>query len=308
MENKGFIFVLMPFADTYNDIYHYGIKKTINECGYYCERVDEQTFEGTILSRIYNQIQKADLVISDMTDRNPNVFYETGYAHALQKKVILLTQKEDDIPFDLKHYPHVIYNGNIKFLADELGRKINWYSKHDKQKFETSYFLEIFNEGNIVIDNSIVTGHRIEVLNEDFDDLSYKNLNESEKKKLKSNAVYSLKLEFYNKGTSDIDDINEIALILENSYKNEEVFLHDFFTDKISKLPNNKVLLKLDSFTNSYDGLHPQSWDSTVINLGRRRHFQKIPKEATLRLFTKSGIRDTSFQIKFKSSRINEDL
>jgi hypothetical protein len=53
-------------------------------------------YEGTILQRIYNQIAKADIIVSDMTGKNPNVFYETGYAHALNKQVILLTQNKED--------------------------------------------------------------------------------------------------------------------------------------------------------------------------------------------------------------------
>jgi len=39
-----------------------------------------------------------------MTGRNPNVFYETGYAHALNKQVILLTQNADDrVAFKVIH-------------------------------------------------------------------------------------------------------------------------------------------------------------------------------------------------------------
>ena len=80
---KPFVFVLMPFDDEFRDIYEVGIKPACEKAGAYAERVDEQIFTESILDRIYNQISKADLIISDMTGRNPNVFYETGYAHAL---------------------------------------------------------------------------------------------------------------------------------------------------------------------------------------------------------------------------------
>ncbi len=123
---KPFVFVLMPFSTDFDDIYRYGIKKACEEQGAYCERVDEQMFDGTILDRIYNQIARADVIISDMTGRNANVFYETGYAHALKKKVILLTQSSDDIPFDLKHYTHIVYQGKISNLAEQLGPRVAW--------------------------------------------------------------------------------------------------------------------------------------------------------------------------------------
>jgi nucleoside 2-deoxyribosyltransferase len=93
---KPFVFVLMPFGDTYTEIYKLGIKAACEKAGAYCERVDEQIFAESILARIYNQIAKADIIVSDMTGKNPNVFYETGYAHALNKQVILLTQNSDD--------------------------------------------------------------------------------------------------------------------------------------------------------------------------------------------------------------------
>ena len=95
---KPFVFVLMPFDPAFIDVYQLGIKTACERAGAYAERPDEQIFTESILQRIYNQIAKADVIVADMTDRNPNVFYEVGYAHALGKVVVLLTQNKDDIP------------------------------------------------------------------------------------------------------------------------------------------------------------------------------------------------------------------
>jgi len=124
--HKPFVFVLMPFSPEFDDIYRFGIKKACEDLGCYCERVDEQMFDGSILDRIYNQINHADVVVADMTGRNANVFYETGYAHALNKRVVLLTQNESDIPFDLKHYSHLVYSGKISALAEMLTPRLAW--------------------------------------------------------------------------------------------------------------------------------------------------------------------------------------
>ena len=123
---KPFVFVLMPFDQSFDDVYRFGIKETCNEVGAYAERVDEQMYDERILDRIYNQIAKADIVVADMTGRNANVFYETGYAHALDKRVILLTQRADDIPFDLKDRPHIVYNRSIAQLKPELAKWLSW--------------------------------------------------------------------------------------------------------------------------------------------------------------------------------------
>lgn len=130
---KPFCFVLMPFDKAFNDVYEFGIKGACEDAGVYCERVDEQIFLGSMLDRIYNQISTADLLVADMTGRNPNVFYEVGYAHALGKNVILLTQHAEDIPFDLKHFPHVVYGGQIKDLRGELSPRVKHFAFEAKK-------------------------------------------------------------------------------------------------------------------------------------------------------------------------------
>lgn len=127
---KPFVFVLMPFAPEFDDVYSIGIKDACKKAGAYCERLDEQIFRENMLERIYNQIAKADLIVADMTGRNPNVFYEVGYAHALGKTVILLTRDGVDIPFDLKHHYHLVYEGSITKLKEELQKRIRYHISH----------------------------------------------------------------------------------------------------------------------------------------------------------------------------------
>ncbi len=90
------------------------------------ERVDEQIYREGILDRIYRQIEVADVVVADMTGKNPNVFYEVGYAHAKGKLTILLTSNADDIPFDLKHRRHVVYGESISTLRERLKQELEW--------------------------------------------------------------------------------------------------------------------------------------------------------------------------------------
>ena len=121
-----FAFVIMPFSNEWRDTYELGIKPACEAAGVQCARVDEQIFLESILERIYGEIERADLVISEMTGRNPNVFYETGFAHGLGKPVLLLTRTADDIPFDLRHHPHIVHGGSISRLKDELYKRVRW--------------------------------------------------------------------------------------------------------------------------------------------------------------------------------------
>lgn len=116
----------MPFDKIFDDRYHLGIKETAKELGILAERVDEQIYREGILDRIYRQIEVADVVVADMTGKNPNVFYEVGYAHAKGKLTILLTSDADDIPFDLKHRRHVVYGESISALRERLKQELEW--------------------------------------------------------------------------------------------------------------------------------------------------------------------------------------
>lgn len=159
MAPKPFVFVLMPFDASFNDVYALGIKPACEASGAYCERVDEQIFQESILQRIYNQISKADVIVADMTGRNANVFYETGYAHALGKHVILLTQRDSDIPFDLKHYPHIIYGGSIAGMKQDLERRVRWCIERPNQSPQSlTSSLEIYVNGM-----KIEGGERIDI-------------------------------------------------------------------------------------------------------------------------------------------------
>jgi len=103
-------FILMPFNQSFNDVYILFIKATLENVGYKVVRVDDITSQQSILSDIIQGIESADLVVADLTDLNANVFYELGIAHALDKDVILLTQAIEEIPFDLRSYRVLEYS------------------------------------------------------------------------------------------------------------------------------------------------------------------------------------------------------
>ncbi|MFC1822989.1 restriction endonuclease [Thermodesulfobacteriota bacterium] len=118
--NKKYAFILMPFHESFDDIYWFGIRGAVEDAGLYCERADEIQYTGGVIEKIVNQIKKADVVIAEMSDMNPNVFYEVGIAHTMGKKVALVVKNIKDIPFDLRNQNHIVYNGKIKVLRSNL--------------------------------------------------------------------------------------------------------------------------------------------------------------------------------------------
>jgi len=103
------VFVLMPFRDEHYAIYERAIKPTLEELGCLVEHAKDANTVERIVDAIFTQIARAKFLIADTTGKNPNVFYEVGYAHALGKKVILIVQDTQDIPFDVAGLRHIPY-------------------------------------------------------------------------------------------------------------------------------------------------------------------------------------------------------
>ena len=103
------VFVLMPFLPEMLPIYTDHIKKVCNDLNIGCKRADDIFSSSRIIDDIWALIAHSKLLIADCTGRNPNVFYELGIAHTIGKQVIIITQDELDIPFDIRHIRYIKY-------------------------------------------------------------------------------------------------------------------------------------------------------------------------------------------------------
>lgn len=130
--NPNDVFVIMPFTEQWSkDVWEQAISVAVKEMGMNPVRADN-LYGPNIMEDIWTGILQSSMVICDTTNRNPNVFYELGIAHTLGKKIILLTQNVDDIPFDLQAYRHVVYettmSGGSK-LRDDIKKYISEFKK-----------------------------------------------------------------------------------------------------------------------------------------------------------------------------------
>ena len=103
-------FVLMPFTKTWSDrIYNKILRPILLKANLEPRRADDM-FGHDIMDDIWSALNAAFVVIADLTGRNPNVFYELGLAHTLGKNVILMTQNEKDVPFDVARLRYIKYS------------------------------------------------------------------------------------------------------------------------------------------------------------------------------------------------------
>jgi len=93
-DTKLRLFVVSPFTYPYEDIFHDAIMQLQGENGeghYEVRRADKAVQLGFVMcQKICREIQEADYVLADVTEDNPNVYYELGLAFGFCKKVVFL--------------------------------------------------------------------------------------------------------------------------------------------------------------------------------------------------------------------------
>ncbi|MDE6414559.1 MAG: hypothetical protein K2K48_04015 [Anaeroplasmataceae bacterium] len=135
-ENSAFIIMPMPKD---NDINH-DIKKVIEVAaeqeGFKANRSDDivDFNKNLIINKVYDAIKQSQICIVDLTNNRPNCYLELGYARALNKVIILISQNRSNIEFDEIGYDCYEYNTSEEGL-ENLGKHIKtqiyyWKRKH----------------------------------------------------------------------------------------------------------------------------------------------------------------------------------
>jgi len=121
-------FVIMAFSEEVSgslpliDIYN-GIKRGCELAGVRAHRADEVEHSGSITNLILDHIRQHRFLISDLTHERPNVYYEVGYAHGLQKEVVLTSHKATPVHFDIAAY-NVIFYRSATELQDRIFKRL----------------------------------------------------------------------------------------------------------------------------------------------------------------------------------------
>lgn len=91
-------FVICPIGKMDSDIrkrsdltFNYIIKPVVENFGYRPIRADHINESGMITHQIIDYIIESPLVIADLTDSNPNVFYELAIRHIVEMPYIQRT-------------------------------------------------------------------------------------------------------------------------------------------------------------------------------------------------------------------------
>jgi len=125
--DKKLIFVITPIGEKgsekykkYDAIFKTMIKPAIDsvDSSFRILRADHISQPGSFIKDILEHIQNAYIVIANLTDLNPNVFYELGVRHALSKRTIMITEDINSLPSDLKEYRAISYYPDITTIEE----------------------------------------------------------------------------------------------------------------------------------------------------------------------------------------------
>lgn len=101
-------FVISPIGDPDSEtrkrsdqVLRHVIRPAVSERGYKAVRADEIDTPGLITSQVIQHVVNDPLVVADLTERNPNVFYELAIRHALRRPLVQIIQQGETIPFDV---------------------------------------------------------------------------------------------------------------------------------------------------------------------------------------------------------------
>lgn len=119
------IYLIIPDGGKYNDIKQILIEEfekfdhsIINIESLVGKNEDSKT-------TVHDRVNKSDLIIADISDSNPNVIYQVGFANSLNKSVVLISNQGFDIPFNIRGSRILIYDRDR--LNDTLKKPIQQF-------------------------------------------------------------------------------------------------------------------------------------------------------------------------------------
>lgn len=169
------------------------IKPVCDSLNFDVIRVDDVNGVDRIDSTIINYLETADLVIADMSDHNPNAFYEFGYRQALKLPLIPIIQKDFDIPFDVTTLRTIHYVTDDLDKVEEIKEKLVQTIKsfdfenlekptQDSTNFDNNILLSMHDKLDTIIEN-------LNTKNEDIIDIVTSQVAKHAQPKLSDEAV-----------------------------------------------------------------------------------------------------------------------
>tara|TARA_R110002051_G_scaffold23603_1_gene59379 strand:- start:227 stop:1030 length:804 start_codon:yes stop_codon:yes gene_type:complete len=241
-------FVIMPISDQdgyekghFTRVYQHIIKPACEKAGFYAIRADDEIKTNYIVLDIIKKIIESEIVICDLSAKNPNVLYELGIRQAFNKKAVLIKDNKTNRIFDIQGLRTIDYDENLRI--DEVQKGINNIAKTLKETYETkeedvNSLIQLLSLKPAEISSSIEISKESSLIMESLNDISNR-LSRLEKGNGNKGRVFPKK-----KNGIDVYDVNgwEVKIGTE-FFKNGELIgkLIDLHPDSIFLEKDGKV-------------------------------------------------------------------
>jgi nucleoside 2-deoxyribosyltransferase len=121
---KNQVFTIMKIGDAELDSAYEGVYKPVcEEFHLRCIRIDEIQDSGQITDQILEAIAESKYIVADLSGERPNCYYETGFAHALGKELVLCIKTSNEVHFDLAGFRFIQWSTEAE-LRTKLKERI----------------------------------------------------------------------------------------------------------------------------------------------------------------------------------------
>ena len=135
-EQKPFCFVLIPKSKKFLNLWDAAVKPAIEQNKMDALRAEDIVPNyGNLIEGVRKHIINADMIIAVITDEEPAVMYELGFAHSAKKKVIIMAEKESQTLYDFSHIHVFSYDPeDLPKARQELAKWIPSAGKTDQSE------------------------------------------------------------------------------------------------------------------------------------------------------------------------------
>jgi hypothetical protein len=156
-------FVIQPFDQAkYDELYRDTFAPAITDAGLKPYRVDNDPSATILIDKIHSEIRAAAVCFAEITEDNPNVWYELGFAISANKPVVMVCAEErTKFPFDVGHRRIIRYSprslSQFQKLRQDITKSLESIERSEKA-------IQQIEEAGILADKEGLSAHERVVL------------------------------------------------------------------------------------------------------------------------------------------------
>jgi hypothetical protein len=117
-------FVAIPAIASFDAYYREVLVRAIVRAGLEPVRAEDIDKHRAVTDQIFAGVSEAAICVLDLSSRSTTVLYALGLAHGLGKRIVLLAQSPDDVPYDLRFGRYIVYRPGTARWEDMLSLQL----------------------------------------------------------------------------------------------------------------------------------------------------------------------------------------